>query len=152
MNVCPAVFFGGGSIVSSSVVFVSDRSRTFISTSGTCICPAASGMTTDLSDRVILAALGFSCFRFSGHRNGCVRRHSIARDSPVAAGFSSPAIRSWAFDDSLEVVVTLQKPRTLHSPALQRIRRQAPDPSRAFGLEGQPVSGSAPFQRLSSHR
>jgi hypothetical protein len=152
MNVRPAVFFAGDRSSQSAVVFVSDRSRTFISTSGTCICPAASGMTTDLSDRVILAALGFSCFRFAGHRNGCVRRHSIARDSPVAAGFSSPAIRSRVFDDSVEVVVTLQKPRTPHSSALQRIRRQAPGLSTAFGVERRPVSGSAPFQRFFSHR
>jgi hypothetical protein len=71
----PRRIFCGGSIAKSASAFVVTRSidqGTFISTSGICTYPAASGMMTDLSDRTILAALGFSCFRSAGHRNRCV--------------------------------------------------------------------------------
>jgi hypothetical protein len=59
-------------------------------------------MVTDLSDRNIPAALGFSCFRFTGRR---IRRvngfFGIAHFPPDAArlSFTGGAIRSWDFGD-----------------------------------------------------
>jgi hypothetical protein len=49
------------------------------------------------------------------------------------ASFQAMLIRSWDFGDGFgSYSLALQKPRMLHSPALQRIRRLTPGLSRRF--------------------
>jgi len=70
MNVRPVVFLCGGSIAKSALVFEPIDQGTFISTSGIGICPDRKRKPmTDLHDRIVPAAMGFSCFRFPGRRN-----------------------------------------------------------------------------------
>jgi hypothetical protein len=108
MNVRPAVFYGGGSIASIRHSLVLswqiDQGRSF----------RLPGLVPTLlqADRRLIYTIASSLlpwvFPVSGLPDTGMGAFAgtvdLTRDSPIAAGFSCPAIRSWVFDDSSEVV------------------------------------------------